>query len=91
MYPGFADRLVPLASNPAQIAGWIRSGYDPSPHLGKITAPLLAVNFADDFINPPDLGLMRSGIGRVKRGRLVEKSWQNTARATKERGRIFSK
>jgi homoserine O-acetyltransferase/O-succinyltransferase len=29
--------------------------YDPSPHLEKITAALLAINFADDFINPPDL------------------------------------
>src|SRR5947207_1261208 len=30
--------------------------YDPSPDLERITAPLLAINSADDFINPPELG-----------------------------------
>ena len=33
--------------------------YDPSPHLEKITAPLLAINSADDFVNPPELPMMR--------------------------------
>jgi homoserine O-acetyltransferase/O-succinyltransferase len=46
--------------------------YDPSLHLEKITAALLAINSADDFVNPPDLPMMRSLIGRVKRGRFVE-------------------
>ena len=27
--------------------------YDPAPALGKITAPFLAINFADDLLNPP--------------------------------------
>lgn len=31
--------------------------YDPGPGLGKIRAPLLAINFADDLINPPELGI----------------------------------
>src|SRR5476651_2605887 len=30
--------------------------YDPSSQLERITAPLLAINSADDFINPPELG-----------------------------------
>jgi homoserine O-acetyltransferase len=46
--------------------------YDPSPHLEKIAAPFLAINPGDDFINPPDLPMMRSLIGRVKRGQFVE-------------------
>ena len=29
--------------------------YDPAPNLGRITKPMLAINFADDLINPPDL------------------------------------
>lgn len=32
--------------------------YDPQPRLGRITAPLLAVNSADDQINPPELGIL---------------------------------
>ncbi len=45
--------------------------YDPSPSLEKITAPLLAINSADDVVNPPELGLMEKLIPRVKRGRYV--------------------
>jgi homoserine O-acetyltransferase len=45
--------------------------YDPSPHLEKITAPLLAINSADDFVNPPELPMMESLITRVKNGRFV--------------------
>lgn len=45
--------------------------YDPSPHLEKIVAPLLAINSADDFVNPPELPLMEESIKRVKRGRFV--------------------
>ena len=45
--------------------------YDPAPGLKKIRAPLLAVNFADDLINPPELGVLEREIKRVKRGRAV--------------------
>jgi len=45
--------------------------YDPSAQLERITAPLLAINSADDFINPPELGIMESAIKRVKRGRYL--------------------
>ncbi|MGE0361915.1 MAG: alpha/beta fold hydrolase [Vicinamibacterales bacterium] len=45
--------------------------YDPSPHLEKITAPLLAINSADDFVNPPELPMMEALIRRVTRGRFV--------------------
>jgi homoserine O-acetyltransferase len=45
--------------------------YNPAPHLEKITAPLLAINSADDFVNPPELPMMRELIGKVKRGRFV--------------------
>ena len=36
-----------------------------------IKAPLIAVNSADDFINPPELGIIEREIKRVKRGRFV--------------------
>jgi homoserine O-acetyltransferase len=45
--------------------------YDPSRHLERITAPLLAINSADDFVNPPELPMMETLITRVKRGRFV--------------------
>jgi homoserine O-acetyltransferase len=45
--------------------------YDPGPALEQIRAPLLAVNSADDLINPPELGILEREIGRVKRGRAI--------------------
>ena len=45
--------------------------YDPSTALDRITAPVLAINSADDFINPPELGLMERLTQRVKRARYV--------------------
>lgn len=45
--------------------------YDPAPGLEKIRAPLLALNSADDLINPPELGILEREITRVKRGAAV--------------------
>jgi homoserine O-acetyltransferase/O-succinyltransferase len=45
--------------------------YDPSSQLEKVTVPVLAINSADDFVNPPELGLMESLLERVPRARYV--------------------
>jgi homoserine O-acetyltransferase len=45
--------------------------YDPGPNLEKIKAPLLAINFADDLINPPELGVLEKEIRRVKHGKAI--------------------
>ncbi len=45
--------------------------YDPEPGLERIKAPLIAVNSADDQVNPPELGIVEDRIKRVKRGRYV--------------------
>jgi homoserine O-acetyltransferase/O-succinyltransferase len=45
--------------------------YDPGPGLEKIRAPLLAVNSADDLINPPELGILEHEIKRVPHGRAI--------------------
>lgn len=45
--------------------------YNPEPDLEKIQAPLLAINSADDQVNPPELGIAEKEIRRVKRGRFV--------------------
>jgi homoserine O-acetyltransferase len=39
--------------------------------LEKIKAPLLLINSADDFINPPELGIAQREIERVKNGRFI--------------------
>ncbi len=45
--------------------------YDPSAQLAKITVPVMFVNSADDFINPPDLGLAQQEIKQVKKGHFI--------------------
>jgi homoserine O-acetyltransferase/O-succinyltransferase len=45
--------------------------YDPGPNLEKIRAPLLAINSADDLINPPELGVLEREIKRVPKGHAV--------------------
>ncbi|MFZ3323552.1 MAG: alpha/beta fold hydrolase [Usitatibacter sp.] len=45
--------------------------YDPSADLGKIRVPLLAINSADDLINPPELGTLEAGVKQVPRGRSI--------------------
>ena len=45
--------------------------YDPAPALGRIRAPLVAINSADDLVNPPELGLMERLVPQVRRGRYV--------------------
>jgi homoserine O-acetyltransferase len=45
--------------------------YDPAPDLERIEAPLLAINSADDEVNPPELGILEQAITRVRRGRAV--------------------
>lgn len=74
-----ADEVLDQAS-----AGWRRADtndllyalesswdYDPGPGLEKIQVPLLAINSADDLINPAELGILEKEIGRVKHGRAV--------------------
>ena len=45
--------------------------YDPAPKLEVIRAPLVAINSADDEVNPPELGIVEREIKRVKRGRFI--------------------
>ena len=45
--------------------------YDPSGKLETIKAPVMFINSADDFINPPELGIAEQEIKRVKNGKFV--------------------
>jgi homoserine O-acetyltransferase/O-succinyltransferase len=66
-----ARRLATLDANDALYAFDASRDYDPSKDLEKITAPVLAINSADDQVNPPELGLMEKLMPRVKHGKYV--------------------
>jgi homoserine O-acetyltransferase len=47
------------------------SDYNPVPDLEKIQAAVLAINFADDELNPPALGIVDRAKQRVGKGQFV--------------------
>ncbi len=67
--------------------------YNPEPELGKITAPLLAINTADDFVNPPELHIDERLIQRVPHGRfvLIPISSQTRGHGTHTRAIVWKK
>ena len=71
----YRDRIKPLAgrfdANDMIYAFEGSRDYDPQPQLGTIVAPLLAVNSADDQINPPELGIVEREIANVPRGNFI--------------------
>jgi len=67
----FDERLPSLDANDLLYQIDASRDYDPSPGLEKIHAPVVFINSADDFINPPELGIAEAAIKRVKRGRFV--------------------
>src|SRR6201984_2324039 len=68
----FADQIVKTDdANDVLYALEASHDYDPGPNLEKIRAPLLAINSADDLINPPELGILEREIKRVPHGRAI--------------------
>jgi len=64
------DRRIPaLDANDLWYQVNASSDYDPSAGLERITAPVMWINSADDFINPPELGLSEQFAPRIARGR----------------------
>jgi homoserine O-acetyltransferase len=45
--------------------------YDPDPDLGRIVAPMVWINSADDFINPPELGIAEREVKKIRGARFV--------------------
>jgi homoserine O-acetyltransferase len=66
-----ARSLTTMDANDVLYALESSADYDPGPGLGRIEAPLVAINFADDLINPPELGILEREIKRVPKGRAV--------------------
>ena len=67
----FKSRLEGLDANDLLYQVNASRNYDPSPQLEKIMAPVMYINSADDFINPPELGIAEREIKKVKNGRFV--------------------
>jgi homoserine O-acetyltransferase/O-succinyltransferase len=67
----FKARFAGLDANDLLYQVNASRNYDPSPNLEKITAHVMHINSADDFINPPELGIAGREIKRVKNGRFV--------------------
>jgi homoserine O-acetyltransferase/O-succinyltransferase len=66
-----STRLKTTDANDLLYAFDASRNYNPEPQLDKITAPLTAVNSADDTINPPELKILDADIQRVKQGEYV--------------------
>ena len=45
--------------------------YDPSAGLDKIGVPVMWINSADDFVDPPELGIAEREVKRLRNGRFV--------------------
>ena len=65
------DQMKSADANDLLYAVSASQDYDPGPALEKIEAPLIAVNSADDLINPPELKILEREIQRVPHGRAV--------------------
>jgi homoserine O-acetyltransferase/O-succinyltransferase len=67
----FRTRLAGLDANDFLYQVNASRNYDPSPQIEKITAQVMYINSADDFINPPELGMAEREIKKVKNARFV--------------------
>src|SRR2546425_5846101 len=67
----FKTRLAGLDANDFLYQVNASRNCDASPQLEKITAPIMYINSADDFINPPELGIADREFKRVKNARFV--------------------
>lgn len=66
-----ANAMKTMDANDVLYALEASRDYDPGPGLERIRAPLVAINSADDLINPPELGILEREIRRVKDGRAI--------------------
>ncbi len=68
---GFAARLAGVDANDAIYQLESSRFYNPAPALERITVPVLWVNSADDFINPPELAMAEAAAKRMPRARFI--------------------
>ena len=87
-----ARRLPALDANDLWFQINASSDYDPSAGLETITAPVTWVNSADDFINPPELGLSEKFAPRIRNGqyRLIPNSIDGRGHGTHTWARFWA-
>lgn len=66
-----AEQLRTIDANDQIYALDASRTYDPSPALERITVPVTWINSADDFINPPELGIAERMVRRMPNARFV--------------------
>jgi homoserine O-acetyltransferase/O-succinyltransferase len=71
LYKQFVDRASRSDANNRLYQLEASMDYDPSPDLHKIKAKLFAINFADDELNPPALGVLEPAIAKIPGARCV--------------------
>lgn len=88
-----AGLLARLDANDTLYALESSRDYDPGPGLDKIRAPLLAINFADDLINPPELGILEREIKRVQKGEalIIPASPETVGHGTHTKAAVWKK
>ena len=64
-------RVASMDANDMLYAFDASRNYAPEHGLARITAPLLAINSADDAINPPELGIVERLMPQVAHGRFI--------------------
>jgi len=67
----FARNMTGLDANDFLYAVDSSRNYDPSPNLERIKVPVMFINTADDFINPPELTMAERETKRMAKGKFV--------------------
>jgi homoserine O-acetyltransferase/O-succinyltransferase len=67
----YKNNLVSLDANDFLYQVSASRNYDPSTQLDKIKAPVMYINSADDFINPPELGIAEREVQHIKNARFI--------------------
>jgi homoserine O-acetyltransferase/O-succinyltransferase len=67
----FTTRRPGLDANDLLYAVNASRNYDPSGKLGTIQAPMTWINSADDFINPPELGIAEREVKHIKNASFI--------------------
>ena len=67
----YKSRIPTLDANDILYQVAASRNYDPSGKLGEIKAPVMWIKSADDFINPPELGISQEEVKKIPRGKFV--------------------
>jgi homoserine O-acetyltransferase len=72
----FVDRSLDAADSHTDANNFLfyvdaSRNYNPEPKLESITTPVLWINSADDFINPPELGIAQKLVTRMPHAKFI--------------------